>query len=78
MAAMPENERTVQEPREYEEALERIRHIDSPVEQHNQATDLLLRLHRDSHLTDLPAYDEVADKILDLVHSAADRITEME
>lgn len=76
--AMPENERVVREPQEYEEALERIAHIEAPVEQHNEATDLLLQLHRDRHLTDVPAYDDVADKILRVVHRAADRIAKFD
>ena len=78
MIGMPQTDRTPREPHEYEEALERIIQIDDPIAQHNRATDLLLQLRRDRELTDLPAYDAVADRALELVHRAGDRIARIE
>lgn len=71
---MPQTDRQPREPKEYEEALARIVNLPDPVDQHNRATDLLLQLRRDRELTDLPEYDAVADRILETVHRAGDRI----
>jgi hypothetical protein len=47
------------EPIEYEERLERARHIEEPLRRHNVAVELLLGAERDRATASDPQYDSV-------------------
>lgn len=68
-------DRTIREPSEYEEALERLRHSEGALERHNGAVELLASIERDRHLTDLPEYDPVIERIREFERESGRELT---
>ncbi len=71
---MPESDRAVREPAEYEQELARIGAIGDAVSAHNELVDLLQFARRDRQLTDLPDYDPLIKKIEREERDYGDRI----
>lgn len=61
-------------PIEYEEQLERARHIEDPLQQHNRAIELLNNAERDRHTASDPQYDAVIRKLQMLERESGARL----
>ena len=72
--SMAFDERAVREPEEFEEELERLRHVADPLTRHNALVELLKSAHEHRDLTDLPAYDSVIGDIEALERESGDCI----
>ena len=62
------------EPIEYEEQLERARHIEDPLQQHNRAVELLSSAHRDRHTASDPQYDSVIRELQIFERESGERL----
>lgn len=71
---MPESDRAVREPAEYEQELARIGAIADAVAAHNELVALLQFVRRDRELTDLPEYDPLIRKIEREERAYGDRV----
>lgn len=67
-------EHNIKEPSEYAEELERLIHIEDPLEQHNKVVELLQRCRTDRELTDLADYDPLLRKMDHLERHAGQRL----
>jgi hypothetical protein len=62
------------EPIEYEERLERAKHIDDPLKQHNAVIELLNGAERDRATASDPQYDSVIRKLQTLERESGERL----
>jgi NAD-dependent DNA ligase len=62
------------EPIEYEERLERARHIEDPLRQHNVAIELLRGAQRDRSTASDPQYDRIIRKLQALERESGARL----
>lgn len=71
---MEPSDSRLQAPNEYEEQLERARHIEDPLQQHNRAIELLNSAERDRRTASDPQYDEVIKKLQTLEKHSGERL----
>lgn len=63
------------EPSEYAKKIERVRHVEDPLEQHNTVVALLLGARRDRHTAGGdPHYDPVIRQLERLEHESSGRL----